>query len=266
MNNWYEDYFATINPSNGIPDNNGEPRKCPPCMYIKSSTKEYYDRVDDPGEDFDWQGFWAKAKKLYPLHSVHGGYTFDSGEKISQSEYSLAAEQMPAYFRILGKRVLEIGYGFGGAAEFFKDHGAEYHGIDYVRSDENMTDEEGFHVIEKSGIPDWLMEKKFDLVYSYNVFQHLTQAQRIEYFRQVYEVLKPGGQFVVSVFSKTDKFVEDPKHVYAARFFGVATAVDETDFLDGLIKDIGFRLKTQDFFPTSDPRTAVRIMKLVKPK
>lgn len=266
MNKWYEDYFKVINPANGIPDNNGEPRKCAPCMYIERSTEEYFDMVDNPGEDFDWQGFWARAKKDYPLHSVYGGSSYDSEEKIAKSEYRLVAEHMPAYFNLIGKRVLEIGYGFGGAAEFFKDHGAEYHGIDYVRSKEGMTDEDGFHVIEKSGIPDWLMVDKFDLVYSYNVFQHLTQAQRVEYFKQIYEILKPGGHFVVSVFSKTDKFVEDPKHVYATRFFGVATAVDETDFLDNFIKEVGFKRKTQDFYPTGDPRTAVRLMKLVKPK
>lgn len=45
---------------------------------------------------------------------------------------------------------------------------------------------------------------KFDIIYSHNVFQHLSKKQRLGYFRDIKRVLKDDGEFTFSLFVRTE--------------------------------------------------------------
>ena len=233
MKKWYEKHIERVAKLYDARDNDGTKRLLCPCtVKFTDSDTTFVDKADSVEPDFNWQSFWRCAKKHYPLHSVYGGESGKNPAIIKFSEYT-QAQRFCTGVDFKGKRVLEIGYGFGGAKKFFMDSGAtEYHGIDYTKSDRDMTAAEGFHTIKKSGIPKKLMKNKFDVVYSENVFQHMTAQQREEYYEQVSNVLNNKGLFVVSFFSKTKDFKENPDGTdYGTMFFGVKTAVDEKQFL-----------------------------------
>lgn len=88
--------------------------------------------------------------------------------------------------------VLEIGPGYG----FFKNICEEsptvsYKGVDvYPRIP-------GIYKIADGDtlLPDEVRNEKYDIVFSSNVFQHLTPRQRDSYYQQVSQLLKPHGIF-----------------------------------------------------------------------
>lgn len=91
-------------------------------------------------------------------------------------------------------KVLEIGPGFGAFKEVC-DHSprgdVEYWGVDvYPRIDGVLPIMDG-----DTKFPDIVATQKFDLVYSSNVFQHLSPRQRVSYIIQAAEVLHPRGIF-----------------------------------------------------------------------
>lgn len=107
-----------------------------------------------------------------------------------------------------GKRVLEVGCGIASDGEEFAKNGAEYVGIDY--SDQSvaiaqqrfdiMGLEGEFHNIDASNTESMNSLGKFDLVYSYGVIHHFPAIDTI--INNVYNVLKPGGEFRFMVYAK----------------------------------------------------------------
>lgn len=222
-----------------------------PCCFCEEFCKEDIDNPDFG--DGDWADFWRVAKEEYPLHSVYGGYNGDSPDFIKKSESDLVKKHLRFLywddnetsvnlinfpFFIEGKKVLEIGYGFGGAGKFMIESGADYCGIDYCSSDKSLLDGP-FYEIKESGIPKELVpEGGFDLIYSYNVFQHLTQKQRFEYIEQAMRYLKPGGKLFFSVFERVPG--RGLRDTYSTVFFNVHTKVDEPKELRDFLKKTGF--------------------------
>ena len=189
--------------------------------------------IDNLPEDFDWQEFWRDCKTDYPLHSVAGGYMFKNERKIKKEEY----QKVPVSILPANKgKVLEIGYGFGGAAKLFKE----------------------------KGIPEELLKKEggFSMVYAENVFQHLTSKQRKEYYEQVHKILEPGGVFYFSLFTRNENgmkhfySLEKNKNLpYACNFFGVHTKVPKLPALKRHLKKMGFDVISEKKRCTVDIRT-----------
>lgn len=196
-----------------------------PCSFCCEFTK---DDIDNPDfEEGDWKEFWRLSKENYPLHSVYGGVSGNSPEVIIESEENEIKKHldMMGLRPKRGMRVLEIGYGFGGAGLYLIKKHVDYTGIDYVSSNKDLQ-KDRFLEIDRSGIPEDIMNgEKFDLIYSYNVFQHLTQAQRFEYIRQARELLKDDGVFFFSVFERIPG--QGLRDNYSTTFFNVHTKVDE---------------------------------------
>lgn len=96
-------------------------------------------------------------------------------------------------------KILEIGPGFGGfrsvVQQFneYDDKLIEYCGVDIYPRIEG----ENIYEIEDGDtkFPEEISSQMFDVVYSSNVFQHLTVRQRISYFEQIKKVMAPGGFF-----------------------------------------------------------------------
>ena len=107
-----------------------------------------------------------------------------------------------------GKRVLEIGPGIGSDAAEFARNGAEYYAIDY--SEESIKLARQRFVVEELEGDFWCGDASdaasytgldpVDLVYSYGVIHHFPALDRI--LDNVYDVLKPGGEFRFMVYAK----------------------------------------------------------------
>lgn len=256
MNGDYKELllYAKLN----IGDNNERDASMIPCAV---SYKWDMDDVDNVPEDFNWKQFWIDCKRMFPYHSVSGGKYFDNETKIKGVELNKCPILLAEDYKY--KKVLEIGYGYGGAARHFNTLGFQYYGIDFVSSGTPDDYYGTFIEIDKSGIPEELQKQNgtFSVVYSENVFQHLTKQQRIEYYEQAYNILEKGnGTFIFSLFTRNKEGIkefyskEENKHVpYATSFFGVHTSVPkEEDVLLALIKcgfdyvDIKETIQTQD--------------------
>ena len=154
--------------------------------------------------------------------------------------------------------------GLGGAAKKFENNGFIYTGIDYVSSNKDCKNEpDKFIEISENGIPENILIKdSFDLVYSENVFQHLTKKQRVQYYNEAYTVLKEGGVFFFNLFCKNDEFFdkkyteeEIKKLNYATNFFGVHTYVPYKHEVISCLEDIGFTVTDIQLRNTLDKRT-----------
>jgi len=107
-----------------------------------------------------------------------------------------------------GKRVLEIGPGIGSDAAEFVRNGAEYYAIDYSEESVKLAQQrfvveelEGeFRCGDASDAASYVGLAPMDLVYSYGVIHHFPALDCI--LDNVYNVLKPGGEFRFMVYAK----------------------------------------------------------------
>jgi len=159
-------------------------------------------------------------------------------------------------------KVLEIGYGYGGFTDwvhstcgeahlkktgnFFPfDKFIHYYGIDLVKRIDtfsNLFETDGWEIPEE--VPNNL-----DIVYSMNVFQHLSKEQRMNYFNKAYSKLGEKGVMVFSSFIMTeenkDSYVwglKDENGTGYCQFFNQATEVDNDVELKEDLKEMGFEI------------------------
>lgn len=106
--------------------------------------------------------------------------------------------KMVKKFDIKGKRVLEIGCGYGYLSELMKNEGAEVIGIDIVRYKE--WDELTVELIEidvtEQDESEWSRFGKFDLIVSSVAFEHILNPVKMTRF--MWHVLKEGGIATIS--------------------------------------------------------------------
>jgi cyclopropane fatty-acyl-phospholipid synthase-like methyltransferase len=94
---------------------------------------------------------------------------------------------------------LEIGPGLGCIKEYIETNYNidNYYAIDVCKH----FDFERLYKCDGKSIP---IDMEFDIIYSHNVFQHLSKKQRLGYFRDVKRVLKDDGEFTFSLFVRTE--------------------------------------------------------------
>jgi ubiquinone/menaquinone biosynthesis C-methylase UbiE len=105
-----------------------------------------------------------------------------------------------------GKKVLEIGLGFGSLGQRIAEAGAEYYGLDIAENPVQMTNQRmeliGRPKLAKVGsaksIP--FPNETFDAVVSIGCLHHTGDLQRC--LQEVERVLKPGGAALVMVYNK----------------------------------------------------------------
>ncbi|MBS1636789.1 MAG: class I SAM-dependent methyltransferase [Bacteroidetes bacterium] len=105
-----------------------------------------------------------------------------------------------------GKDVLEIGLGIGADGTRWATHARSYTGVDLTSEAVYATN---IH-LEHLGLKGRAMQgnaealdlpsEQFDIVYSHGVLHHTTHIDKT--FREVYRVLRPGGQFIVMLYAK----------------------------------------------------------------
>ena len=96
------------------------------------------------------------------------------------------------YFKIdenKSKNILDFGFGDGFQSHFFKKKKFNVSAIDINKNEEISKNSINFLVYDGKQIP--LDDKKFDIVFSSNVLEHLTNLDQIQ--REIYRVLKDDG-------------------------------------------------------------------------
>jgi len=164
-----------------------------------------------PNELLEWQNpdvmdpnhFWRLAVKKYPSFSIAGNENCETIEEINKStlripEAFTTTKDLINDWHFSGRDVnlLEIGPGFGGFREFlgYKTPNVIWHGIDV----NPLFEHPNLYETDGHSIPECI--PTLDVIYSLNVFQHLSERQRRLYYEAASDRLKPGGVFVFGMF------------------------------------------------------------------
>lgn len=111
---------------------------------------------------------------------------------------------------IIGRNVLEIGYGMGRDHLELAKRGAVLSGIDITPKNLEITREHldvfgytsDLHVGDAESLP--FENNQFDFVYSFGVLHHTPNMEKA--IQEVYRVLKPGGRCWIGLYNKNSLF------------------------------------------------------------
>lgn len=99
-----------------------------------------------------------------------------------------------------GSRVLEIGPGRGVFADICLNRGVEYWAIEPNEEMANALQERGINVARDIIPPIPKLQQTFDVVVMNSVMEHMdTMSAALDVAKGVYELLNPGGRFVIYV-------------------------------------------------------------------
>jgi hypothetical protein len=225
-----------------------KPAHIPHVRYIK---KELINRYHP--DNIDSRKFWGKATEYFPHYSIAGG---QAGCK-SPEECNSSTLKMAYQFGPLGEldtrlheqstaTMLEIGPGHGGLCYLINERHplVNYHAIDV----NPLFDWPSLHQTDGKTIPTQIPDN-LDIVYSFNVFQHLSKSQRTQYYHQIWEKLKMGGTFYFGMFLRTEANkdwpvwgVKDFKGRYYCHFFKQFTEIDTSSEIWHELQEIGFKV------------------------
>ena len=211
-------------------------------------------------DNIDTNIFWEKLIKTFKFSPIIqpnvGGLLPTTPEDINKASLSgihIASGTAPRLLSIIKDsnrtaKILEIGAGYGCIPYFLeKELGEPYQ--NYYGIDVNLLFEHP-HLYKCDGknIPTEI-PYGMDVVYSVNVFQHLSKKQRSSYYRQIFSVLKPGGKFIFSMFIETmqNRYetcwgFKDTKGRNYTQFFGQFTEVDREEELIQELTSVGFEI------------------------
>jgi SAM-dependent methyltransferase len=110
-----------------------------------------------------------------------------------------AARRIHAFVQVpAGGCVLEIGPGRGDLADLFLIGGVDYHAVEANRRLATALEQRGARVRCAIAPPLPPFEERFDRALMVNVMEHMSNMeQALEIARQVRDLLKPGGRFVI---------------------------------------------------------------------
>lgn len=202
-------------------------------------------------DNIDNKKFWKEATSRFPLFSIAGGIQNIS----SKYEANSVTFNMAVHIGAVGvlnklyankptSKLLEIGPGYGAICDFIGDtYGSEnYWGIDI----NPLVDNPRIFECDGRNIPNTI-PNSMDIVYSINVFQHLSKSQRTSYYKQIFEVLSVGGSFIFASYVITENNKDLP--CWSVRgednkcyciFFRQLTEVDIYDELIDELSYIGY--------------------------
>jgi len=213
--------------------------------------------------------FWKKAVKFNPAFAICGRDNKDlsideindatrDGMHLQSKIVNHMIENMKptgiGSFQIFAKyNMLEIGPGYGGMMKHFKKvtPNVKWHGMDVncLFKHPRLYKTDGFNIPEKA------KNKNIDIVYSMNVFQHLSRYQRTCYYEQIYDLLPEGGMFVFGMFvndeSRDQVKIAENKWLFGNRddeenpftvFYSQLTEVDNHADTVKELEEIGYTL------------------------
>lgn len=211
--------------------------------------REYIDLLNP--EKIDNKYFWAQAKKFYPHVAVTGAYIPASdAEQVNLSANWNSGALQHAEKIITAKypnfKMLEIGPGYGYIPQALEKKIPGFMNHNYWAIDLHLSFFcDNLYLCEGNNIPA-AIPQDLDLVYAFNVFQHLTPSQRQAYYQAAYDRLTPGGVMIVSQFLVNDDqdahwwSVWDGEHYYC-HFFNQLTQCDTLTEFATRTQAIGYK-------------------------
>jgi len=207
-------------------------------------------------DNLDSREFWKGAVETFPLFSIAGGPdTNKNKEDVNEATMGLhkgigvldwLIESMTGTEN-KDYKMLEIGPGYGNIFyPIIAKHNLEscYYSIDVnpLFYHDNMYQCDGRNIPEQ--IPNEL-----DMIYSINVFQHLSKAQRLSYYQQAFKKLRSGGKFIVGTFCVTPTNIHEPiwghrdEHGnFYAVFLGQYTEIERVESWVDILRSVGFEI------------------------
>ena len=156
---------------------------------------------------------WSKIDKISKEQinefSWFKGYMFadvniDQGATRDYEELRYRDLGISTLGNIEGKKILDVGCGGGLYTLTFMKMGAEVYGQDISENAIERCKKNciayGFSPTLVVGNCEQLQfdDDTFDIVYSGDVFEHITESQKEKFISEIYRVLKPGGIFTVT--------------------------------------------------------------------
>lgn len=196
--------------------------------------------------------FWEYITDKFPLFSISKFPKCKNEDEVNKANFN-SAIWLGFYQKIenvLNKnkhaKILEIGPGYG---SLFYPINKKFNVCDYWAIDINpLFYFEGLVKTEGTNIPN-NVGGNFDLIFAFNVFNHLSKKQRSQYYKNIYNSLKKGGKFLFTNFLTVKKEEEkmywqfiDEKNNYYTSFFSQLTEVDEYIELANELNGIGFSI------------------------
>jgi ubiquinone/menaquinone biosynthesis C-methylase UbiE len=135
---------------------------------------------------------------------------FEESEKIRFDKRNhFYLKELIDFKKFKGKKVLEIGVGIGIDAKQFAQNGAIFTGIDLTPNAVKISKKlfkmynlkGDFSVADAENLP--FEDNFFDVVYSCGVLHHTPNTK--ETIKEVYRVLKPGGQAIIMLYNKQSR-------------------------------------------------------------
>ncbi len=144
------------------------------------------------------------------------------------------------FAELKGKKVLDVGLGYGSVAQRIAEAGAEYHGLDIAQGPVGMANlrfsrgDFNARAIQGNVLDAPFEDNFFDWVFAIGCLHHTGNLERA--LEEVHRMLKPGGQAMIMVYSATSyrQFEKSPlatlRRLWANPARGLPqTAGDESD-------------------------------------
>jgi len=137
-----------------------------------------------------------------------GSFTFQ-WQRLPRRLYGLRTEGSFSRFNIdrealSGKRILDVGCGYGRFLKFFSERGKDVVGVDMSYSVNEAFSycglSENVHIVQANLLRMPFKESMFDLVFSFGVLHHTPDTRKA--FMQLPRHVKPGGKLAIFVYAK----------------------------------------------------------------
>lgn len=224
------------------------------CVPNKELSLEDIDKFNP--DKIDSKYFWKYAVEKFPQFSISTYPECRSDEDVNRANFN-ASIWTGFYHKLKSKiesknncKILEIGPGYG---SLFYPLTKKYSNIIYYAIDLNkLFYYDGLFECDGKSIPKEV-GSDFDLIFAFNVFNHLSKKQRTSYYKSIYKNLKEGGKFIFTNFllMKEDdlsrNFLDyfDSKGNYYNNFLSQFIIIDFYEDLADELNDLGFSINVK---------------------
>lgn len=207
-------------------------------------------------DNIDSKFFWKYAVEKFPNFSISQYPQCKNDDDVNKANLN-AAIWSGFLNKIESKieenqnqKILEIGPGYGSLFYYLT---SKYQQTPYLAIDINpLFHYQGLYECDGKSVPNEL-GKNFELIFAFNVFNHLGKKQKSSYYKSIYDNLVENGKFIFTNYLLTEQnknfdnlwSYRDSNNNCYNTFLSQLTQVDEYEDLADELNDIGFSVKVK---------------------
>ena len=207
-------------------------------------------------DNIDSKFFWKYAVEKFPNFSISQYPQCKNDDDVNKANLN-AAIWSGFLNKIESKieenqnqKILEIGPGYGSLFYYLT---SKYQQTPYLAIDINpLFHYQGLYECDGKSVPNEL-GKNFELIFAFNVFNHLGKKQKSSYYKSIYDNLVENGKFIFTNYLLTEQnknfdnlwSYRDSNNNCYNTFLSQLTQVDEYEYLADELNDIGFSVKVK---------------------